>query len=199
MRFWKYLIAVLVLASCGAKKMEEKYEDGTIKTVYYLDSEGFYHGTYKKYYPSGQLMEEAIYVKNLLSGKRVLYYSNGQIEIEEHYNQQGLMEGPYRAYYENGTLKLEKQYLNNQITGILKVYYPSGKIKEVVTMSENEENGPFTEYYENGSMHWKGTYLNGDNEFGKLEEFDSLGNLIKVMQCDSMAICRTSWRAELSK
>lgn len=199
MGFWKYVIVVLVLSSCGAKKMEEKYEDGKVKAVYYLDSEGLYHGAYKRYYPSGQLLEEASYVKNALTGKRVLYYASGQIEIEEHYNQQGLMEGPYKAYYEDGTLKLEKVYLNNQITGILKVYYPSGAIKEEVTMSENEENGPFTEYYENGAMHWKGTYLNGDNEFGKLEEFDSLGNLIKVMQCDSMAVCRTSWRAEPSK
>jgi antitoxin component YwqK of YwqJK toxin-antitoxin module len=188
-----------VLFSCGNKKVEERHEDGTLKAEYHLDQKGLYHGTYKKYYPSGQLQEESTYTKNVITGKRTIYYPSGQVEIEEFYNQQGLMEGPYRSYHEDGTLKLEKEYINNQITGILRVYYPSGKIKEEVTMSENEENGPFTEYYENGAIQWKGTYLNGDNEFGKLEEFDSLGNLIKVMQCDSMAICRTSWRAMPAK
>ena len=49
-------------------------------------------------------------------------------------------------------------------------------------------------YYENGQIHWKGTYLNGDNEFGLLEEWDSLGTMIKRMKCDSMAVCRTFWR-----
>lgn len=189
----------LVLLSCGQKKVEERYDDGLLKAEYYVDGEGLYHGSYKQYYPSGQLREEARFEKNLLSGTRILYYPSGKIEIEERYNPPGIMEGLYRTYYEDGTLKLEKQYAKNQISGILKVFYPSGKIKEVVTMSENEENGPFTEYYENGAIHWKGTYLKGDNEFGKLEEFDSLGNLIKVMQCDSMAICRTQWRATPSK
>ena len=61
-------------------------------------------------------------------------------------------------------------------------------------MSNNEENGPFSEYFENGQIQWKGTYRNGDNEYGILYEYDSLGTPIKIMKCDTQAICRTIWK-----
>ena len=63
-------------------------------------------------------------------------------------------------------------------------------------MKDNNENGPFKEYYPNGNIHWEGNYLNGDNEFGILNEYNEQGELIKKMDCDSMAVCKTIWTKE---
>ena len=67
---------------------------------------------------------------------------------------------------------------------------------ERVTFEGNEENGPFEEYHQNGQIQWKGTYLKGENEYGLLEEFDEIGEPIKRMMCDEMAICKTIWTKE---
>lgn len=190
-------LCLLLALACSKKKMvETKHSNGQIMEQYSLNSNQEKDGNYKSFYENGNIYEEANFTNGVLTGERKLYYQNGNIEIIEVYNQSGQLDGEYKAYHENGKLKVEKLYKNNLIEGVLKVYYPSGNIKEEVLLSNNTENGPFTEYFENGKIQWKGTYLNGDNEFGLLEEFDSTGTLIKKMECDSQAICRTVWKSE---
>ncbi|MBC7884043.1 MAG: toxin-antitoxin system YwqK family antitoxin [Saprospiraceae bacterium] len=194
MRLFSIFLLIIVLSSCEKKKTETKYDSGNIKESYSVNNEGNKEGEYVFYYESGKIKEKAIYVNGMLTGARLLYHENGQIEIEEMYNEKGVLEGPYKVYYASGKVQLEKQYVQNEINGTIKVYYPSGTLKEEVTMEHNEENGPFTEYYNNGKIHWKGTYRNGDNEYGVLYEYDSLGAPIKIMKCDTMAICRSIWK-----
>lgn len=193
----KYLFVsflIITIVSCGLEKIETTFPDGKIKEQYTINKKGEKDGIYTAYNEVGKLKEKSNYKNGLYTGRRTLYFDNGNVEIEENYIDGGILQGISKVYYEGGQLQLEKNYENNVLVGQVKVYYPSGKIKEEVTMENNNENGPFTEYYENGKIHWKGTYLNGDNEFGLLEEWDSLGAPIKRMKCDSMAICRTFWK-----
>jgi antitoxin component YwqK of YwqJK toxin-antitoxin module len=194
MRIAVLISLIFFLQSCGNKKVETKNENGQILKTFYVDKNGEKEGPFITYYESGKIKEESNYSSGKLSGKRILYAENGNIEIEEIYTDTGVLHGPYKLYYPNGTLQLEKTYQDNIITGSIKVYYTSGQLKEEVSMSNNEENGPFTEYYENGKIHWKGIYRNGDNEYGVLYEYDSLGAPIKIMKCDTLAICRTVWK-----
>ncbi len=194
MKYNFLLILLVYLTGCGLKKVENKYANGHVQESFTVNDKGEKEGKYQSFTEDGKLYEESTYKNDKLIGKRTLFFSNGKPEIEEIYIEGGIIHGPYKSYYENGNIKIEKTFENNTLTGLTKVYYPSGKIKEEVTMSNNQENGPFTEYYENGQIHWKGSYLDGDNEFGLLEEWDSLGVMIKRMKCDSMAICRTFWR-----
>lgn len=187
-------LLMITLFSCGLEKVETTYLDGKIKEQYTLNKKGEKEGPFLAYNEVGQLKEKSLYKDGMLSGTRILYFDNGNVEIEENYIDGGTLHGTYKSFYEGGQLQIEKKYENNVLTGLVKVYYSSGKLKEEVSMQYNNENGPFTEYYENGQIHWKGTYLNGDNEFGLLEEWDSLGAPIKRMKCDSLAICRTFWK-----
>jgi len=190
-------LCLLLALACSNKKMvDTKHSNGQIMEQYTLNADQEKDGMYRSFYENGNKYEEANYSKGVLTGERKIYFQNGNIDIIEVYNQSGQLDGEYKAYHENGKLKVEKFYKNNLMEGVLKVYYPSGNIKEEVLLTNNTENGPFTEYFENGKIQWKGTYLNGDNEFGLLEEFDSTGTLIKKMECDSLAICRTVWKSE---
>lgn len=188
------LWTLLFVSACGHEKIIETYPNGQVKTQYYVDKKGLIQGEYLSYFESGVLKEKTQMKDGLIAGDRIIYYENGQVEIKEFYKDSSQIDGVYKAFYPNGTLKLEKTYVNQKIEGILRVYYPDGTLKEHVTFKDNNENGPFEEYYSNGGIHWRGQYLNGDNEFGLLEEFDSTGQIIKKMMCDSMAICRTFWR-----
>lgn len=184
----------IVFMACTHKKVETRYPDGTIMETYEVNKEGQKDGKYIAYFENGTVRETAQYTKGVLTGPRTIFHPTGKPETEELRNQEGALDGAFRVYYPQGGVMLEKTYTNDKITGILKAYYPSGKIKEEVSMVENEENGPFTEYYMNGAIHWKGTYRNGDNEYGLLHEYDSLGGTIKVMKCDTIGICRTIWK-----
>ncbi|MFZ1750984.1 MAG: toxin-antitoxin system YwqK family antitoxin [Saprospiraceae bacterium] len=191
---YSFVVLISVIMGCSPAKIETKYPDGTTMESYAVNAAKEKHGDYEKYYESGKLREKARYEHGILIGERIIYFENGQPEISEPYDDLGKLNGLYRVYFPEGGLQLEKPYVNNEIKGILKAFYPSGKLKEAVSMSDNQENGSFVEYFENGQIQWKGTYLNGDNEFGLLEEFDSLGAPIKKMMCDSMAICRSFWK-----
>lgn len=193
------VFSCLFILNCGNKKVRISYDKGSIMEEYEVDNEGKKEGTYKSYYESGKIRELSTYKGDLLVGTRYLYFENGNVEIEEKYADGGILNGEQKVFYKDGQVQIVKNYENNELTGLLKVYYPSGKIKEEVTMRHNNENGPFTEYFENGQVQWKGTYLNGENEFGLLEEWDSLGAPIKKMLCDSFAICRTFWHQDSTK
>ncbi len=194
MKYLFLLSFLAILTSCSNAKVETKYDSGKVHESYEVNKEGIKHGKFTVYNEDGKIQEEATYTNGILSGKRYLYHPNGKVEIEETYDDKGVMNGPYKTYFASGLLELEKEYKDNIILGAIKVYYPSGSIKEEVFMENNTENGPFTEYHENGKVHWKGTYRNGDNEYGILYQFDSLGGPIKIMKCDTLAICRTIWK-----
>lgn len=183
-----------MMSSCGNKKIITNYPNGNLMEQYEVSKEGKKNGEYKSYYETGKIREEATLKDDDYIGNRVLYYENGNVDTEENYASPGILEGEYKIYYKEGGIHIVKHYSKNVLTGLLTAYYPNGKIKEEVTMSDNQENGPFTEYFQNGNVQWKGTYLYGDNEFGLLEEWDSLGNMIKRMKCDSLAICRSFWK-----
>jgi antitoxin component YwqK of YwqJK toxin-antitoxin module len=193
-RTFFFLQFVSIILSCGPKKQTVNYPSGAVKEEIEMDTKGRRHGSYKQYYENGKLREQALYRHDTLVGERTLYYENGNPEVKEPYDQHGLLNGTYRQFYPEGGVQLELVYIDNVISGMSKAYFPSGQLKEEVTMMQNEENGPFTEYFRNGKIAWKGTYKDGDDEIGWLEEYDSLGQLIKVMRCDTPGICRTKWK-----
>lgn len=192
----KLIVVFLIFSGCHQTKLVELKDDtGNIIEKYRITKDSVKIGDYYSYFPGGTVREKAYYENGQLNGERVLYFPSGDIEIQESYNMD-IMNGAYKVFYENGNLLQELVYNEGKIQGMLKGYYENGGIKEEVTIVDNEENGPFTEYYENGKIHWEGSYLNGDNEFGLLKEYNIDGVLIKKMNCDSLAICRTIWTLE---
>lgn len=192
----KILISTVIsilLISCNNKTITNNYPNGNIMEQF-TSKAGKKNGDYKSYYETGKLRETATYQDDDYIGKRTLYFENGNIDTEENYTKPGVLNGEYKIYYKEGGIHVLKNFNENILSGLMIVYYPNGKVKEEVTIVNNQENGPFREYFQNGQMQWKGTYLNGDNEFGLLEEWDSLGVMIKRMKCDSIGICHTFWK-----
>lgn len=198
--FILFLVSVgFLVQSCKPAKTTVNYDSGTPKEVFEISKDGTKNGEYVAYFENGRIQEKSIYLDGLLVGLRTIYDDKGNLEITENYNETGKLEGKYTVYYPSGEVKLEKVFNNDLVNGVIKVYYPSGQVKEEVTIVDNIENGAFTEYHVNGNIQWRGQYLNGDHEFGLLEEFDSLGVIIRKMNCDSLAACRTFWKSETAK
>lgn len=190
------LLPLGLFFSCRNTEQKTFHENGQVMEVFHLNANGEKHGEYISYYEDGITYEISAYTNGTLTGTRKLHYPDGNLELEETYNEKGELNGPYVTYYKNGQVMVKKNYKNNILEGEVTVYYENGQLKEKVLFTNNQENGPFTEYFQNGKIQWKGTYLNGPNEFGELEEYDSTGILIKKMLCDSLAICRSTWKIE---
>ena len=189
-------IAITMLAACKQGIMvENKDDNGVLIERYEVNKDNIKHGSYTSYFSDGAVNETSNYVDGKLDGLRTIFYPNGKEEIVERY-EMDVMNGPYLVYHDNGNLKQVVNFYDGVMSGPLKVFYADGTLKEEVTMVDNNENGPFKEFYPNGNVHWEGSYLDGDNEFGLLKEYNEQGELIKKMNCDSMAICKTIWTKE---
>jgi len=193
MRSIRLLSILVCLASCSnTNEVVLKNPAGQIIEKYFIDKDSLRHGENLAFFDNGSLKEKALYAQGVLDGQRQLFFPNGQTQIIENYVA-GHMHGNYEVYYESGLLLLKQNFRMDTLEGISRKYYENGQLEEEVMFADNLENGPFKEYYENGLLHWEGQYLNGDNEFGLLKEYDDMGELIKKMMCDSLAICRTIW------
>ncbi len=189
-------ILIITLWACqGDDKIVRLYPDSGKKEIYTIDVDSLVHGEKLVYMDDTYLYERSQYSHGRLSGDRLIYFPSGNVEIHEHYKDD-MLHDSLKVFYPNGALKIVMMYTQGTLNGIVTQYYEDGMKKEEVSFEDNEENGPFVEYHQNGQVKWKGTYLNGDNEFGLLEEFDDSGTLIKRMNCDSLAICKTIWTKE---
>ncbi len=195
-KYLKLSIILLLFVSCSQNNMVElKDENGAVVERFQVTKDSTRHGEFSAYYPDGSPKETALYSQGKLNGERKIFYPNGQVEIHERY-EMDVMEGPYKVFHDNGNLKLVVNFYGGVMEGPLKAFYSDGVLKEELKMEDNNENGPFKEYYSNGNIHWEGNYLNGDNEFGELKEYNEDGVLIRIMECDSLAICKTTWKKE---
>ena len=196
-RFYLPLIFLIGISCQKSKVIEIKNDQGVIIeriTTELRDTGKLKDGFYEKFDDQGKPLESAHYKEGKLNGERKLY-EKGFIYSLENYKMD-LFEGPYKVFYPNGQLQLECQYIHNEMSGTLKAYFPEGQLKEIVQMSGSQENGPFEEYYQNGKIKANGFYKNGPYEEGLLNLFDSMGTLIKKMNCKE-GICTTTWTLEM--
>ncbi len=191
----KYLLPLLLIAACktgSIESVENRDDKGQLLEKFDRRKKDFAkEGKYQAFYPNGTIREEAFYQNDTLTGEQKFFYPSGTCEIVQN-RQNGLFEGKYQKFFENGTLESEGDYRRNAMTGPWKFHYKNGVLKELVEFRDNEENGSFKEYYENGTLKTEGAYIDGDNENGPLKMYDSLGVLVKTMECDNGA-CRTIW------
>jgi antitoxin component YwqK of YwqJK toxin-antitoxin module len=151
-------------------------------------------GLWEIYAPNGNVIDQRPFNEGKLHGTRKIFDDSGRLQIKENYDK-GEFQGLYVAYFSNGSIRVKGQYKNNAMDSVWEYYYANGQLKERVFFRSNQENGPFEEYYENGFKKAIGTYRNGDKEEGRLELYDSLGTLERVMEC-SFGICRTTWKRD---
>lgn len=191
--FFPFLVMIFIL-SCSPDTKIIVQKDGENKILEKITVDARTQkkqGLYQRFYPSGNLAEEAYYDRDSLNGIRKFYYESGVLEQEQNYLS-GIFQGPFRSYYINGNINVEGNYVNNVMDGVWKRYYDTGELREEVNFVNNDENGPFREYYKNGNIKAEGTYINGPNEQGELKEYNEDGELIKIMSCTN-GICNTIW------
>jgi antitoxin component YwqK of YwqJK toxin-antitoxin module len=169
-------------------KKTDYYEDGQIKTEYYLTN-GRINGQLKVYQENGNLQKVGTYLNGKENGKFIEYDEegiktaeypmvNGEVngvltiykdglKSQEITKQNGINNGKFVAYYYSDKGKLNSkvvgQFLDEKKNGLWQTFLVS-KGKEVLieftTYSNDEKNGVFKEYVNSDSLE-TGTYKDG--------------------------------------
>ena len=95
------LAPLLAVPAQEQDRRREYYEDGALKAVYKIDSDGVRDGWYREYWPDGEDKVRAVYDR-------------------------GVLDGRYRAWHEDGTPRLETRYSDGEPDGDWEEWWPDG-------------------------------------------------------------------------
>lgn len=128
----------------------DKHHDDRI--VYYVDSEGRKHGTYRRY-TKAFLLEEVLYKHGILDGPFTSYHpSNGKIQKKGTFVN-GQLHGPFQRWYPDGvTISHTCTYKNNEFDGITMDYYTNGKPMQERHYLNGHYNGPIKTWNPDGTL-----------------------------------------------
>lgn len=107
--------SALVANMAQAETVEEKHDNGQIKTRYET-SKGAKHGKYEEFFESGELRLAAAYKKGKLHGDHTLYFENGKVQARTAYRM-GKQHGPYVLRDSSGQTKLSMTYSKGKPRG----------------------------------------------------------------------------------
>jgi hypothetical protein len=86
------------------------------------------HGTYARWYDSGQKEYEATYDHGKLEGLESAWHRNGQQYSEQWYHA-GLRHGQRRTWDDQGRLRSEEHYADDRPTGVWRVWDEQGRLR----------------------------------------------------------------------
>lgn len=187
-----FCFVLITFTACDTKKkVEIKNKEGVVTESYFTDKNdpSIKIGAYSKYYDNGKILETGLYKNGKLNGERMLYYENGRAMQTENYVDDKF-EGAFKSFYEDGGLQQEGAYKDNMMTGLWKNYFkePQNVLKNEMTLQENKINGPSKEYFTNGKVNAEGNKVEINDGIdvydGKVQVYDSLGNLEKIITYD---------------
>lgn len=115
----------------------------------------------RRYYPEGELFEEAETVNGVKHGKSVLFYRSGARLGEDNFCN-GLLEGESWSYYESGAVRWRCEYRRGLVTGKEYGYHENGRLRKVTEYVDGmvvDSDVPV--YDETGDLHFIEKWRNG--------------------------------------
>ena len=163
----------------------KKYPNGTIKYMIYF-KDGHPAGTFKRFYPNGQLQVDMKFEKTGHRAAAIFYNEEGQriamgyyydkkrdslwqffvndsLVIREITYKKGLKNGYERtySYYYYPNLLRERYWKNDTLDSVAVDYFFDGTPKAFYTYKKGKLDGPYTLLYYGGKVKIKGQYING--------------------------------------
>ena len=131
----------MVFNKSNQKKIE-KYENGDIKTEYYVNSNGENDGPYKRYYEGGGVLQDTFFIAGKQNYENDIFDQNGKL-----LRRSRLIDGEYvgdtEEFYNNGKIKSIKSNLKGYDNNYeIKLFNINGKKTAILYIKEifHEEN-----------------------------------------------------------
>ena len=145
------------------------------------------HGTYKQWYPHGQLKAEAFVIAGVLDfqdeametwifdSSSTVYSEEGVIIAQVNYNK-GLLQGEQKTYDNCGSLLSSECYDQGVIVGIKKQFYPTGQLKSKEEYCQGKRHGETRRFWPSEVIQSKENWH--ENKIIEADYYDSEGSII---------------------
>lgn len=170
-------------AKAGQRTYKEGYYTGKILSWHpngkpaderFYDDEGKQHGAQRSWFESGQLREEAYFIRGSRDSIYRLYHKNGQLLQEIQYRN-GLQNV---IAFKDSTGQLLDHGTIKDGNGTVKWYSTGGQLLEELSYKNSKWDGPAL-YYVNSKIIQEGNYREGKRT-GEWKNYDTDGKLLKV-------------------
>lgn len=126
-----------------------------------MDNNGDMTGKWEWYYPSGQLKERSIYVKDEAEGPSSYYSEDGVMLFSSNFKD-GELNGKREKFKLIGHKFEEETYKDGKKEGKAVGYYADQSVSYEMTFKDDEPNGAYISYYDDGSIQRKATFKDGE-------------------------------------
>ncbi|MGA2501092.1 MAG: hypothetical protein ABSH20_25425 [Tepidisphaeraceae bacterium] len=109
------------LGAAAPNVVEEKYDNGTVKSRYTMGPDGKKSGPYTLFFENGKVQEQGIYKEGELDGPQQLNHPNGKIKLKQEYKAVQL-NGALAEFDEKGTRVRAADYRLGQLNGVCREY-----------------------------------------------------------------------------
>ena len=96
------------------KNIKEKWENGKIRSKYFINKKGVKEGLHIFYFRDGKVNKEAHWVNGKLEGNTVVYYATGEKYITANYKA-GKLVGEFKVFAKDGQVVHFAQYQNGTL------------------------------------------------------------------------------------
>ncbi|HRW85781.1 MAG TPA: hypothetical protein P5180_10145 [Bacteroidales bacterium] len=198
----------------GKVKNSFHYNDnGLLLSEGIIDEAGNRNGTWKDFYPDGNVMAEGSYNDNRRTGLWKFYTASGKTEQTGFYNN-GRPDGLWKWYYENGSILREEEYFQGLRDGEYTEFSSEGEIIGQGRYSDGERNGDWKfktgdiieegkyiiglkdgqwrSYYLDGTLKFKGNYSQGNPDGQHLYYYEN--GKIREEQYYKTGIRQRTWK-----
>ncbi|WP_258543779.1 toxin-antitoxin system YwqK family antitoxin, partial [Parvicella tangerina] len=168
--------------STGTLISSYQYKDDQKLAEGMLDTAGARTGSWKYYYPTGELKAEGDYLNGIKVNEWKFYFKNGDIQQKGKYLN-GAPHGTWTWWYSNGQVKREEGYRKGKEDGLVVEYDTLGNVltsgeyidgiqdgKWFYSVNDHTEEGEYRDdvrhgiwiyKYKDGTLAFKGEYING--------------------------------------
>jgi antitoxin component YwqK of YwqJK toxin-antitoxin module len=151
-----------------------------------VDAQGRKQGSWKKYYPNGNIRYEVTFKDNKPVGELKRYFENGNPSVIIQYNEtgtfgeaqlfneedqliaKGFYDGQLRdslwTFFARDKKVATESYLAGKKNGKTLIYFTSGQIAEEINWVNDVKNGPWEQLYESGRLKTRSQHVNGKLE-----------------------------------
>ena len=134
-------------------------ENDEIETTYIYQISREKKSIVKRFYPSGQLMNETEYKDGQQDGIYKEYYEDGRLKMYQEYKD-GKAHGLYLKYHPNDTIQEEGFFRNGEQEGAVYQYYMNGSIKNLFIIQKGDMEKMIM-YYPNQKRYFEEIYKHG--------------------------------------
>ncbi len=110
--------------AAGVSVVEEKYDNGKVKSRYVLSADGKKFGAYSLYFEDGKPQETGNYKNDQLDGPQQVFYPNGKVKLRREYRA-GQLQGSLVEFDERGNKLRMAEYRLGQLNGAYREF-PAG-------------------------------------------------------------------------